>query len=167
MKRTLAGHCLVTIVFATSNALGQATCEPAGVPILPILSETSYSGTTCSGVSGVPLGAGGTRWPTVAFTFTARSAWGAFQLDADDGMEFRIFANACGAGDPYVSGYVNAGELLHIPADVEVLPDDTDFIMILTMDSTIDPLSPDEVLCGDFTITTPFLPVELQSFSVE
>lgn len=167
MKNLVLGVSAVGLLSLSSLVFAQATCEPAGIPIQAIESNMTYSGSTCDGVAGVPLGAGGTRWPTVAFTFTAQDAAGSFTLAADEGMEFRVFANACGSGDPAVSGYVTAGELLHVPPTVGGLADGTDYVMILTMDSTMDPPNPDDILCGDYTLTTPTLPVELQSFSVD
>lgn len=156
MKRAL----LAAIVMAALPVAAFAqTCE-SPTSLHPQVGPQSFTGTTCGGQSGIPLGGAVAAHPSVVYQFTYNnSEAGNITLTGAE-REIVIAANCTSAP---LTGVAPGGTL-----NLQGVPGITNgqnYLLIVTSDSGLPTTSPPR--CGEFSWGYTALPVALQSFSVE
>lgn len=147
---------VAALMFSTGAAFAQTCAAPT-----PIGSNETVNGTTCGGEIGINLAGSIFGHPSVVFSFTADNASGQITLTGTD-REWAIAPSCTEA--PVAIG--NANDAIHLPPDLsDALTNGQSYVLIVSTDSGIPVANPP--VCGPFGLTTPTLPVELQTFSVD
>lgn len=156
MKRAL----LAAIVMAGLPAAALAqTCE-SPISLHPQEENRTFSGTTCGGQAGIPLGGAVATHPSVVYQFTYNNnAQGPIRVEGSE-REIVIAANC---SSPPITGAAPGVDIANIGA--HGLTNGTNYLLIVTSDAGLATTTPPR--CGDFSVTYTSLPVSLQSFSVE
>lgn len=155
MKRAL----LAAIVMAALPVAAFAqTCE-SPTSLHPQTPLRTFTGTTCGGQAGIPLGGAVAAHPSVVFQFTYNnSETGPVTVE---GSEREVVVAASCTSAPL------GGAAPGVPLNIESmgLQNGQNYLLIVTSDSGLPTTTPPR--CGDFSVTYTALPVSLQSFSVE
>lgn len=157
MKRALLAA-IVTAALPTA-ALAQTCASP--ISLHPQNPGTTFSGTTCGGQAGIPLGGAVQAHPSVVYQFTYNNneAGGIVLTGTEREV---VIATDCNSAP--LTGVAAGPAPLNI-AGVPGITNGQNYLLIVTSDAGLPTTTPPR--CGDFSVTYAALPVSLQSFSVE
>lgn len=157
MKRALLAA-IVTAAALPVTVFAQTCANP--ISLHPQGQNVTFSGTTCGGQAGIPLGGAVQAHPSVVYQFTYNNnEIGGITIS---GAEREVvIATDCNSA-PLTGGAV--GGTLNLPGTPGIT-NGQNYLLIVTSDAGLPTTTPPR--CGDFTVGYVALPVSLQSFSVE
>lgn len=163
MKKSMLG-CAVLLAMSSSAFAG--TC--ASPDILP--SNTQTSGTTCGGVVGINMGGAIYEHPSNVFAFTyqpGEQTDDQIRLQGSN-IELSLVASCSddGSQGPAAINVATGDGAVVLEVDGNGLVAGTQYFVVVSTDPSI-PVVPGTPTCGEFVVDADFLPVELQSFSVD